>query len=58
MEVLNTIKEMKALPEWETVRFGDVAELKNGVNFEAEQKGEIGTLTIDVFNMYGLLRAP
>lgn len=42
------------MPEsWEVVRFGDISDFKNGVNFSKEQKGEIGIPTIDVLNMYG-----
>ncbi len=36
---------------WQVVRLGEVAELKNGINFSREQKGQ-GILTIDVLNMY------
>jgi len=31
---------------------GQVSELKNGINFRKEQKGQRGILTIDVLNMY------
>ncbi len=37
---------------WEVVRLGDIAQLKNGINFDRTQKGERGILTIDVLNMY------
>ena len=43
------------IPEdWDVKKFGDIAELKNGINFTSDQKGEIGILTIDVLNMYGV----
>jgi type I restriction enzyme S subunit len=46
--------EIGLVPEsWEVVRFGNISEFKNGVNFSKEQKGEIGIPTIDVLNMYG-----
>lgn len=46
--------EIGSVPEsWEVVRFGDIGDFKNGVNFSKEQKGEIGIPTIDVLNMYG-----
>lgn len=46
--------EIGLVPEsWEVVRFGDISDFKNGVNFSKEQKGEIGIPTIDVLNMYG-----
>jgi type I restriction enzyme S subunit len=46
--------EIGLVPEsWEVVKFGEIAEFKNGVNFSKEQKGEKGILTIDVKNMYG-----
>ena len=38
--------------EWEVVKLEQVADLKNGINFRKEQKGEKGILTIDVLNMY------
>jgi type I restriction enzyme S subunit len=37
---------------WEMRLLGDIAELKNGLNFKREQKGT-GILTVDVLNMYG-----
>ena len=44
--------EIGEIPEsWEMVRLGDKAELKNGINFKKEQKGQ-GILTVDVLNMY------
>ena len=44
--------EIGEIPEsWEIVKLGDKAELKNGINFKKEQKGQ-GILTVDVFNMY------
>jgi len=39
--------------EWDVVKLGDIANFKNGINFNREQKGNIGILTIDVLNMYG-----
>jgi type I restriction enzyme, S subunit len=45
--------EMGLLPEdWAIKKLGDLATFKNGINFEAHQKGKTGTLTVDVFNMY------
>ena len=44
--------EIGKIPEsWEIVKLGDKAELKNGINFKKEQKGQ-GILTVDVLNMY------
>ena len=44
--------EIGEIPEsWEVVKLGDKAELKNGINFKKEQKGQ-GILTVDVLNMY------
>ena len=37
---------------WDVVKLGQVSDLKNGINFGKEQKGEGGILTIDVLNMY------
>lgn len=43
------------IPEdWDCKLFNEIAEFKNGINFSSGQKGEIGILTIDVLNMYGL----
>ena len=39
--------------DWRWVNLGDIAELKNGINFNSSQVGS-GTLTLDVFNMYSL----
>jgi hypothetical protein len=39
--------------EWRETTLGDVVEFKNGINFTKAQKGESGTPTIDVRNMYG-----
>jgi type I restriction enzyme S subunit len=39
--------------EWRKTNLGDLAEFKNGINFTKTQKGEDGTPTIDVRNMYG-----
>lgn len=36
---------------WSWVRLGDIARLKNGINFDSSQVGS-GTLTLDVFNMF------
>lgn len=45
--------EIGEIPEeWEVVKLGQVSDLKNGINFKKEQKGEKGILTIDVLNMY------
>jgi len=38
--------------EWKVKKLGQVSELKNGINFRKEQKGQQGILTIDVLNMY------
>ena len=38
--------------DWAVVKLGKVADLKNGINFKKEQKGNKGILTIDVLNMY------
>ena len=44
--------EIGEIPEsWEVVKLGEIAELKNGINFKKEQKGQ-GILTVDVLNMY------
>ncbi len=37
---------------WEHIEFGKIADFKNGINFEKEQKGVNGIPTIDVKNMY------
>ncbi|WP_234017167.1 restriction endonuclease subunit S [Nostoc sp. 'Lobaria pulmonaria (5183) cyanobiont'] len=42
---------MQVPPHWRIVKLGDIAQLKNGINFNKEQKGS-GTLTVDVLNMY------
>lgn len=39
--------------DWEIIKFGNIAEFKNGINFPKSAKGEKGILTIDVKNMYG-----
>jgi len=36
----------------EKIKFSEIAEFRNGINFGREQKGVKGTLTLDVFNMY------
>ncbi|MYG08041.1 hypothetical protein F4167_15790, partial [Candidatus Poribacteria bacterium] len=44
--------EIGEIPEsWKVVKLGDKVELKNGINFKKEQKGQ-GILTVDVLNMY------
>ena len=44
--------EIGEIPEsWDVVKLSDKAELKNGINFKKEQKGQ-GILTVDVLNMY------
>jgi len=37
---------------WEHIEFGKIADFKNGINFNKEQKGDNGIPTIDVKNMY------
>lgn len=45
--------DLPELPEgWMWTRLSEVSELKNGINFTSNQKGEKGIPTIDVFNMY------
>ena len=45
--------ELGEIPEeWDTLRFGDIAAYKNGINFNKTQKGKKGILTIDVKNMF------
>ncbi len=39
--------------EWKVVKLGEVVNLKNGINFDREQKSNKGILTVDVLNMYG-----
>jgi type I restriction enzyme S subunit len=52
-------KEFKQAPigkipkTWKVARLGEVADFKNGINFNKEQKGDKGILTVDVLNMYG-----
>lgn len=47
------ISELHRLPEsWTWAALGEIAEFKNGINFSRNQKGNKGTLTIDVLNMY------
>jgi len=44
--------EIGEQPEsWKFMRFGELASLKNGINFKSTQKGK-GILTVDVLNMY------
>ena len=45
------MSEMSLPKHWEVEKLGDKAELKNGINFKKEQKGQ-GILTVDVLNMY------
>jgi len=46
--------EIGMVPEgWDIIPLKEIAYFKNGINFEAEQKGEKGILTIGVLNMYG-----
>jgi len=40
--------------DWELVKLGTVSNLKNGINFKKEQKGDAGILTVDVLNMYSI----
>jgi type I restriction enzyme, S subunit len=40
--------------DWEVVKLGTVSDLKNGINFKKEQKGDAGILTVDVLNMYSI----
>lgn len=44
---------MSANLPWPSGAFGDFATFRNGINFSKTQKGEVGTATIDVQNMYG-----
>ena len=45
------MREMNLPEHWEIAKLGDKAELKNGINFKKEQKGQ-GISTVDVLNMY------
>ena len=38
---------------WVEKKLGDLFEFKNGINFTKHEKGENGTLTVDVLSMYG-----
>ena len=38
---------------WPIGSLGEYAEFKNGINFNSEEKGDVGVPTIDVKNMYG-----
>jgi type I restriction enzyme S subunit len=38
---------------WPIGSLGEYAEFKNGINFNSEEKGNVGVPTIDVKNMYG-----
>lgn len=40
------------IDDWKHIKFGKISDFKNGINFEKDQKGEIGVPTIDVKNMY------
>jgi len=45
--------ELGLIPEdWQLLKLKDVCDLKNGINFTREQKGNTGMLTVDVLNMY------
>jgi type I restriction enzyme S subunit len=45
--------EIGLIPKsWKVVRLGEVANFKNGINFNKKQKGREGILTVDVLNMY------
>jgi len=45
--------DLAELPEgWVWTRLGEIAGLKNGINFTKSQKGDSGIMTIDVLNMY------
>jgi type I restriction enzyme S subunit len=46
--------EIGWLPEeWSVVTLSGIAKFKNGINFNRDQKGKAGILTLDVLNMYG-----
>lgn len=38
--------------KWDVIKLGEFSIFKNGINFNKEQKGEEGILTVDVKNMY------
>lgn len=40
------------------IALGDLLDFKNGINFEKDQKGEEGTLTLDVMNMFSADMTP
>lgn len=45
--------EIGRMPKsWEVVKLEELLDFKNGINFKKEQKGQTGTLTLDVLNMY------
>ena len=48
---LREVFESEEAKGWEWIKFEEIADFKNGINFNASQKGS-GLLTIDVFNMY------
>ncbi|MBV6419375.1 MAG: hypothetical protein DAHOPDDO_00591 [Ignavibacteriaceae bacterium] len=39
--------------DWDLKKLSSLAELKNGINFTKQQKGDKGILVVDVLNMYG-----
>lgn len=41
-----------------TVALGDLLDFKNGINFEKDEKGKVGTLTLDVMNMFSADMTP
>lgn len=48
-----TEAELSKLPEgWYWTKLETIANFKNGINFTKSQRGDIGILTLDVFNMY------
>ncbi len=48
---LRAVFESDEAKGWELVKLSDIADFKNGINFNAAQKGN-GTLITDIFNMY------
>ncbi|MHC1755801.1 MAG: restriction endonuclease subunit S [Methanosarcina sp.] len=48
-----TEAELSRLPKgWYWTKLENIANFKNGINFTKSQRGDIGILTLDVFNMY------
>lgn len=43
---------LKKQHTWKSVKLGNIAEFKNGINFSKDQKGNEGIPTLDVLNMY------